>query len=135
MFVQIAIGTQVREQIDEIAASLNYEARETWIDKLNIYFYIHRSFSVLLLVMSIYFTFKLRTSVKDNPFIIKITSLLLTFLCLEIVLGIAMAYLSIPAFMQPLHLLLATVIFGIEFFILISLYSIKNMSLQTVMAK
>jgi len=135
MFIQIAIDTQVREQIDEIFASLNYQARETWIGKLNFYFDIHRSFSVLLLVVSIYFAFKLKSSVKENPFISKITSLLLTFLSLEIILGVSMSYLSIPAFMQPLHLLLASVIFGIEFFILVSLYSIKNMSLQTVMAK
>ena len=135
IFLQIAIGTQIREQIDEISASLNYAYREVWIGKLDFYFDIHKTISIILLVVSVYFAFKLKTVVKENPLILKITSLLLSFLSLEILLGVFMSYFSIPAFMQPLHLLLASVIFGIEFFILISLYSIKNMSLKTAIAK
>jgi len=132
MFVQIGIGTQVREQIDEISARLNYSCRELWISKLDFKFDLHRMISIVLFVTSVYFALKLKSVVKDNPLIIKISWLLLLFLGMEIVLGVSMSYFSIPAFIQPLHLLLASIIFGLEFFILIALYIIKNNSLKTV---
>src|SRR5688500_839552 len=45
LLVQIALGTQVREQIDDISRSLQYEQRELWIGRLDDWFIIHRSFS------------------------------------------------------------------------------------------
>lgn len=134
-FIQIAIGTQVREQIDIISINLNYTMRELWIGQLDFYFDIHRTLSVLLLAVNAYFTFQLKGALKENPMLVRVISLLLTAFGFEVILGISMSYLSIPAFMQPLHLLLAAIIFGIEFFILISLYNIKSLSLKTVMEK
>jgi cytochrome c oxidase assembly protein subunit 15 len=39
----------------------------------------------------------------------------------SILTGIGMAYFAIPAFLQPLHLLLATVTFGMQVFLLFEL--------------
>jgi cytochrome c oxidase assembly protein subunit 15 len=39
----------------------------------------------------------------------------------EIVAGVGMAYFGIPAFLQPLHLMLAVVAIGIQFILLLLL--------------
>jgi cytochrome c oxidase assembly protein subunit 15 len=48
---------------------------------------------------------------------------------LEIATGAAMAYLAIPAFLQPTHLLLASLIFGMQIALLIRLNYSKLFSL------
>lgn len=105
--VQIILGTQVRQQIDHISKSLNYDNREYWIGKLDYIFYIHRSFSLLITALCLYIFFQFKKSgirIISNPLII--------FCVLgEVGLGIIMAYLDIPAFAQPSHLLLSTVLF------------------------
>ena len=40
---------------------------------------------------------------------------------LEICTGIVMAYFAIPAFLQPVHLLLASVVFGLQFYLFLQL--------------
>jgi heme a synthase len=55
ILVQITLGTQVREAIDQVALSFNYLQRELWVENLGITFLIHRSFSILLLVFKFVF--------------------------------------------------------------------------------
>ena len=38
---------------------------------------------------------------------------------LEVLAGIVLAYAGMPAFMQPVHLFLATLIFGLQFYALL----------------
>ena len=42
-------------------------------------------------------------------------NLLLFVIALEIVVGVGLAYLEVPRVLQPLHLLLATIVAGIQF--------------------
>jgi cytochrome c oxidase assembly protein subunit 15 len=117
--VQIALGTQVREAIDHISAELNYGQRETWIDSLGISFYIHRSFSLLIFGVHTYFAILLaRLASSQLYFWAKI---LIGLLALEILSGVILAYFAIPPIMQPVHLLLASLIFGVQFLLLLML--------------
>jgi cytochrome c oxidase assembly protein subunit 15 len=53
---QILLGTQVREAIDRVIANpfFGYN-RHTWIEQMGLTFYIHRSYSILILGLHIYF--------------------------------------------------------------------------------
>lgn len=120
--VQVAFGTQVRQQIDAIASRLQYQQRETWIDQLSIIFKVHRSFSLLVLALNAYLFVKARqrnaTSTAANWVMI--------LLGIEIVTGIIMAYLGIPFYIQPIHLVLASIIFGLQLYWVLSLQSWKT---------
>ncbi|MGV3586844.1 MAG: COX15/CtaA family protein [Adhaeribacter sp.] len=116
-FGQTLLGTQVREMIDLIAFNFNYLNREQWIGQLDISFYIHRSFSWVLLLVNLYLTFLL-FRLKDG-LINKLLISLLVLLGVEILIGVIMANWAIPAFLQPLHLVIATLIFGVQFYLLI----------------
>jgi cytochrome c oxidase assembly protein subunit 15 len=117
--IQIVLGTQVREAIDEIAASLNGSGRETWISELGIGFYIHRSLSSLILAAHLYLLYLLRKNTIKSAVITKYTVALISIVLLEIIAGIGMAYFGIPAFLQPIHLLLAVAAIGIQFVLLL----------------
>jgi heme a synthase len=106
ILVQITLGTQVREQIDEISKSLNYSQRELWIARLDNMFIIHRSFSWLVAAGCLLLFLKAKgyTNLRRNGFFI------LSIVIATILLGIIMAWFNIPALAQPLHLLCASIL-------------------------
>jgi heme a synthase len=116
-FGQTLLGTQVREMIDQIAFNFNYQNREQWISQLDLSFYIHRSFSSVVLFLNLYLAYKL-FRLKDG-LINRLLLTLIGLLVIEILFGVIMVDWAIPAFLQPLHLLTATLIFGVQFYILI----------------
>lgn len=106
VLLQIIIGTDVREQIDEIAQSLAYEQRELWIGRLNYFFEIHRNFAWVVALLCLYlFWQSLSFKVLHKPATWIFVSLLLAMF-----LGLLMAYMQIPAFAQPLHLLCSCIL-------------------------
>lgn len=112
---QILLGTQVREAIDEVALSLNFESRDTWIEMTGIPFIIHRSLSILLVLSQIGVFYILNRNGLLKTGLSNYTGMILGVIILEVVLGVIMSYFGIPPFAQPLHLLFAVVIFGLQF--------------------
>jgi cytochrome c oxidase assembly protein subunit 15 len=114
LMIQILVGTQVREEIDAVSSMA---ARETWIDNLGISYLFHRSFSWIVLLLHVGLISKLRKTEGAKVF-----PLILILLILGTILtGLGMAFFAIPAFLQPVHLLLATITFGLQFLFLLKL--------------
>lgn len=121
LLVQTIVGTQVREAIDEIAIEFDFINRESWIDELSFGFYFHRSFSILIVALHIWLGYVLwKSGIKDRQ-IQNLTKALMVVLGLVIVFGVIMAYFAIPPFAQPLHLLLSSLMFGLQFLLLLIL--------------
>lgn len=106
LLVQIILGTQVREQIDEISKPLKYQQRELWIRGLDNTFIIHRSLSWLIVAGCLLLWWKAKPFVSLQ----KNTLLIAGAVLATILLGIIMAWFNIPALAQPLHLLLASIL-------------------------
>jgi cytochrome c oxidase assembly protein subunit 15 len=113
-FCQVILGTQVREAIDSVIAELGYESRGQWIDALGLSFYIHRSFSIIVLIVNGLLVYRLLDGQKLRIPILLSQGIMLVVL-LEILTGVIMAYLAVPAFAQPIHLTLAIVLLGIQY--------------------
>lgn len=122
VLVQILLGTQVREAIDSIA---RIAEREQWISAIQAEFTMHRSFSWIVLLLHVGLIFNLRKSQAPKGFLLALIVIILG----TILSGAAMAWFAVPAFLQPVHLLLATVCFGVQFFLLLKLRK-KNLSPQ-----
>lgn len=112
--IQIVLGTQVRQAIDWVSDALPL-ARNEWIERLGWEFYVHRSFSTVLLIANAYLLFAVYKSAVKQSVLRTWANLLFAVIVLEIAAGIFMAYFSIPAFLQPIHLLLAVVAVGVQF--------------------
>lgn len=111
--VQILFGTQVREEIDLIAAEI--PIRENWIAALGMKFIIHRSFSWLVLIFHAILMVKLWKMSGANRFALTIILLILG----TILTGAGMAWFAVPPVLQPVHLLLATITFGMQFLLML----------------
>jgi cytochrome c oxidase assembly protein subunit 15 len=118
IFLQIVLGTQVREQVDQIASLTNYTNREGWVNQLGSTFKIHRSLSILVTLLSGYIAYLLWPVAGMQLRRLLIATL--GILGLEVIAGITLAYLAIPAVVQPVHLTLATLLFGAQFLTLIT---------------
>ena len=119
---QVLLGTQVREAMDKVIASpiFGYN-RETWIEQMGLPFYIHRSYSLLILGLHIYLILQLRKNIQKQGIIFKFMQVLVLIIIIEIMSGTVMAYFGVPPYMQPIHLTLAIISLGIQFVILLLL--------------
>ena len=105
-FYQMFLGTQVRESIDELTA-LGI-TRDRWTAELGMMFYIHRSFSWLVLLFLTVIAWK---NEQRN----KYTSIRYVFwvLIVELLSGVLLAHFETPGLVQTSHLIFAAIIFGI----------------------
>ena len=114
LLVQVLLGTKVREMIDRVSTLL---PRSEWIPNLGGPFIIHRSFSWIVLILHVALMLNLRKTEGLKSFPLTLILLILG----TILTGVGMAYFEVPAFLQPVHLLLATVTFGMQFMLLLRL--------------
>ncbi len=117
--VQIMLGTQVREAIDLISSSLGYGQRNTWIRSLGLEFYVHRSFSLILLALQAGILLNIHRNQSGINGSFRLSRYLFILLMVEIGLGVIMAYYDIPPYLQPVHLLTGVMIFGMQLLILL----------------
>ena len=114
LLVQILLGTRVREAIDAVAG---VAVREEWISAINAEFAVHRSFSWIVMLLHVGLVLSLRKTQAPKGW-----QMILIFLILGTILsGAGMAWFAVPAFLQPVHLLLATLCFGFQFLFLLKL--------------
>jgi cytochrome c oxidase assembly protein subunit 15 len=126
-FVQIILGTQVREQIDQIASMAGYMQRDTWVDKLGSVFESHRTLSAIVSLVNVYVGYQLwQLEVLALRRLVVATC---GILGVEIIAGITLAYFALPAFVQPVHLTLATLLFGTQFLTLLALRRLVRLGL------
>jgi cytochrome c oxidase assembly protein subunit 15 len=113
-FAQLILGTQVRENIDTISKTLGESMRSEWIENLGMTFYIHRSFSILVLLLHVGLIYSLWKNASATGRIQTLGKSLLAILVIEVITGVIMAYFAIPKPLQPVHMLLASVALGIH---------------------
>ena len=112
MLVQISLGISVREFIDNQIDIFGFEKKDFWLNKPELNFYIHRTFSLLVFLSNFYLLFLAKKSKIDLKFIKMINFLIL----IEIIIGAYMYYFSFPILTQPIHLLISIFILSLQFY-------------------
>ncbi len=120
--LQVAMGTQVREAIDFIAHEHSYIDREYWRDSFPLIFYVHRSFSSLILFTNLWLAWNIHKNVDKSSLLRKVAYVLMSLIVTAILAGVSLDRLGFPAVAQPVHLLMANMIFGAQFFLFICLH-------------
>ncbi|RMB57682.1 heme A synthase [Dokdonia sinensis] len=114
--VQVAMGTQVRQYVDERVSKVGYEVKSLWLDPPTLGFYVHRSFSILVTLLNVYVYWRNR---KLNLGHTALLNWVLILIGLEVITGVAMYYLDFPFTSQPLHLVIAALLFGVQFYLVL----------------
>lgn len=117
-FWQIVLGTQVREQVDIVSAAADYMGRENWVAKLGSVFSLHRTISAAVLLLNVYVGYELWQ--VGGVHLRRLVTATLAIIGLEILAGIILASFALPPAVQPVHLTLATVLFGVQFLTLLA---------------
>lgn len=124
--LQIAMGTQIRESVDVIASNLGSSTRDVWREQFPIIFYIHRSFSSLILFTNLWLIWTLIRHQGLHNLIGRFGAGLAVLVVMAIGSGVTLDRLGFPAVVQPLHLVLANLIFGAQFFLWVTLGYAKS---------
>lgn len=114
---QIYAGTQLRQEIDHLLE--DGTARNELLDKYSWRFYFHRSFAWIILAINILFIYLAR----ETKAISSINKRIGFILIIEVILGITLGYLDLPKAAQPAHLLLATILFAYQFWLMLKLFN------------
>ena len=115
--LQVTLGVQVREMTDFISRMQGEEMRSSWIQAMPWFFYVHRSFSALVLVTNGWLVYLLTRSLGWGHVLTRLAAVMLAVVGAAILSGAALGHLGMPAFVQPGHLLAAALLFGLQFLI------------------
>jgi cytochrome c oxidase assembly protein subunit 15 len=121
--VQIVFGTDVREKIDAVSGRLQGGYREDWINNAGTIFFQHRNIAIVVLLVNVALFVLIRNGFNKHSIQQQIMSFVFLVIMLQIVAGIILAYWSLPPFAQASHILLAALIFGSQFYLVLNLYT------------
>jgi cytochrome c oxidase assembly protein subunit 15 len=107
VFIQILLGTQVRENMDHVIVELGEKAKDQWVNALDWVYIVHRTFSWLVLVSHLILWRKLSAEPFQNY-----RHGLLVLIGISFFTGILMAYFALPIGSQAVHLLISLLLIG-----------------------
>ena len=120
--IQVVLGTQVRQFVDVQIDLVGEMGKSLWLQDPTIPFYIHRSFSIVVTLLNLFIAYRIYKLESGHS---KINWVLLLIL-FEIITGMAMYYLSFPFATQPVHLVLASLLFGVQFYLVLEVLKSKR---------
>jgi cytochrome c oxidase assembly protein subunit 15 len=111
----------VREAVDFIAHEHAYIERQFWREDFPVIFYVHRSFSSLILFTNAWLVWRLFQHVDKTHPLVRAGFLLFSLIVTAILAGVSLDRLGMPPVAQPIHLLMANLILGVQFFMWMAL--------------
>lgn len=115
--VQTISGTQVREIVDEVAKRIDNRYR--WIDELGNVFKLHRSWSILNLLVSIVLMIQYKKVFERGSLIYRSGLSLILLMSVQAFTGKILTLFGFPGYLQSIHLTLGSLTAGLQMFIFI----------------
>ena len=119
--IQIALGTEVREEIDAVAESMNYLARPEWTQKVGFEFNLHRDLAIVVFILNLVLLVLIRRKYLGNTLHFRYMIYIALLIIAQIVTGIILSRLALPPVAQTVHLFLASLIFGAQYYLFLLL--------------
>lgn len=113
--VQVVLGTQVRQFVDEQVRALGYDNMDVILDNPVMAFYFHRTFSFVVFGVNLWLFMRN----KKWGLGYRKASWVMVLLLIEILSGVLMYYADFPFGMQSVHLVAASVLFGIQYYMIL----------------
>lgn len=122
---QLVLGTQVREAVDLIARSSDFADRHLWIERLPFIFSIHKYLAIPLVLVNGWLILAVLNHSRSS-ILRRLSVTLAVFILGTIAIGMSMDRLHLPMFAQPLHLWLASLIFGVQLALMLIIQHARN---------
>lgn len=111
--IQIAMGTQVRQFIDEQVKLFGFENKNYSLMNPSFKFYFHRSFTIAIVLVNLGMFYL--NQIKNLGY--KLVNWIVFLIFLETITGILMYYAEIPLGTQAVHLMAGALLFGLQFYL------------------
>jgi heme a synthase len=123
--VQIVSGTQVREKVDHVANLLGEQYRTQWPKFFmeELIFKLHRSWSILSLLISTLLLFKYRSLFERSSLIYKCGLGIILLLCSQALSGSILVNLGFPKQVTSIHLTVGSIIAGLQILVAILIFN------------
>lgn len=112
---QVLLGTQVREEVDEIIVHQKRELTDGWLSEIGGKFYMHLVLSVIIVGIHIFLYRKIKTATTQKGLLERVATILIFVIIVETLSGSLMALFKIPSVAQPIHLFFGVAVLGIQF--------------------
>lgn len=122
-FIQMMVGTQVRQQVDHLAHAIGGASRQLWVDALGSVFLTHKNLALLLLAVTFFVMYKMKKAGFRVAFPM---NALMAITIAEFMVGLCLNYFGLPAYLQPMHLLLSSMILSIQFYMLLQIINSRK---------
>ncbi|HQS01852.1 MAG: hypothetical protein B7Y07_00545 [Halothiobacillus sp. 24-54-40] len=123
---QIAMGTQVREAVDVLALNPQFADRATWFAALGQTVMTHVIFAGLVVVWNAGVIVLLWRWASQQKVLRRLIIALAGVILAQVAMGVSFALAGFPALLQPLHLLGAGLIFGLQIALLLALQDARR---------
>jgi len=122
--VQVVFGTEVRETIDH----LNDQgvARANWVAQLGQPYFIHRVLAYTSLGLSILQFFLVKNKFSSLTLQSKYAWIVIVLVGIQMMSGITLARFNVPAFAQTTHLVVASLFFGAQYYLMLLMTKLKR---------
>lgn len=124
MLVQVVYGTAVREAIDHLndAGVL----RVNWIDSLGDDYLLHRVLAYTSLGLSIILFVLVNNKFSSLTLQSRYAWVLIILIGIQMLSGIVLARFDVPAFAQTTHLVVASLLFGTQYYLMLLMTKLKR---------
>lgn len=119
--IQITLGTEVREQIDFIASAMNNSNRPAWVAEVGLNFNLHRDLAAIVFLSNIFLFFIIKKRYALNGWQFRFISYAMLLIVAQVMTGVVLAYFGLPPIAQAAHLLLASLLFGAQYYLMLLL--------------
>lgn len=119
--IQIAMGTQVRQFIDEQVKQFGFDNKNLSLLNPSFKFYFHRSFTIAIVLVNLWMFYL--NQMKNLGY--KLVNWVVALIFLETITGILMYYAEFPMGTQATHLLAGAILFGLQFYLWLQSREIK----------
>jgi heme a synthase len=130
--LQVILGTDVREQIDAIAATMNGFDRAEWVGKVGYAYSLHRDLAIVVFLFNLVLLALIRRKYMGSTYHFRYMTYILLLIAVQIVTGITLSRLALPPVAQAAHILLATLVFGAQYYLLLLLKQNRLYKSRTV---
>jgi cytochrome c oxidase assembly protein subunit 15 len=120
--IQIAMGTQVRQFIDEQVKQFGFDNKNLSLLNPSFKFYFHRSFTIAIVLVNLWLFYL--NQIKNLGY--KLVNWVVALIFLETITGMLMYYAEFPMGTQATHLLAGAVLFGLQFYLWLQSRKVKS---------
>lgn len=122
--IQVVYGTEVREIIDH----LNSEGipRTKWIDSIGVNYNIHRILAYVTLLLTGLLFFLVKSRFSKSSIQSQYAWIILILVLIQMLSGIILARFAVPAFAQTTHLVIASLFFGAQYYLMLLMTKLKR---------